>query len=123
LQTNSLCLNDHIHIQVIGQGNIRVVGNRICDIERLFCETKQLFGNALFKLSGVQFYVEAMVTDRLNYWTVYNSKEQANIQKGILKSQYEKSLKNIIVKLKDYLRDYGGCCTTCTGSGWTSHKP
>lgn len=110
-------------ITTIGNGLIKLNGFWQCDIDRVFCELKELFGRAVWYSSGSYFFEELSMTDRINYYSIYKSQEDAVEQKHILQGRYQKEIKLVATKLFPLLKKMGGCCIDCTGSGWTYQLP
>jgi len=123
LKTNASCLSGEYNLTLIGNGLIKLNGYWQCDIEKIFCEFKTLFGRAVLLSSGAFFFEEVAMTDRVNYYTVYKSPDDAIEQKHILNSRYQKQIKVVITKLYPLLKKFGGCCIDCTGSGWAYQLP
>jgi hypothetical protein len=123
LNTTAVCNCENANVKLIGNGLIKINGYWQCDLDRLFCEIKDLFGRAVWYASGVYFYDELSMTDRINYYTVYKSQEDAVEQKHILNGRYQKEIKLISTKLYPLLKKLGGCCVDCSGSGWFYNLP
>lgn len=123
LSTTASNIDANCTITTIGNGLIKLNGYWQCDIDRLFCELKDLFVRAVWLSSGVYFYDELSMSDRVNYYTVYKSQEDATEQKHILNGQYQKEIKLISTKLFPMIKTMGGCCISCSGSGWSYNLP
>ena len=107
----------------INGGNLKVTMYMKCDIKQILCQYPELFGHAMWLLSGKYFYEELQTTERVNYYTVYKSLETAEKQMHILRSRYEKEIKNISKKIIPLIRNQDSCCVICDGSGFKYQHP
>jgi hypothetical protein len=123
LNTTSICYSSDVSVNLIGNGLIKLNGYWQCDIDRLFCELKDFFPRLVWLASGAYFFEELSMTDRINYYSVYKSADDAMEQKHILIGRYHKELKTVVSKLIPMLKKMDKCCIDCTGSGWKYQLP
>ena len=117
LQLDNVCGYE----QLIGKGGLKVRYQDRCNIDRLICAHKSLYTMPLKWLATVYFFMESAVTQRVNHYTTYTSREELKYNTNKYARMYEASLKTANNKLLNVVS--GKCCVKCNQSHWQYARP